>query len=85
MCHYIVITEMSDVRVDDGVVQWNIISNIPVECYVFYSLELYFCTIESFTIFQELSFKEYTFAEKISGESVILGKIIVLSFNSIDY
>ena len=49
------VSELSDVSGTCGGVQWNILSNLPGECYGSYFLKLNECRIMSFTILPTLS------------------------------
>ena len=62
----------SDIRIAGGVVQWNILSNLPRECYSFYSFQLYMCSITSFTILPTGSLSDAALNMIISGETVMV-------------
>ena len=66
------VSRLSDVRVADGVVQWNILSNLPGECYGSYSLQLLVCSIRSFTILPTLTLSDPAKDRIDTGESVVL-------------
>ena len=66
------VSRLSDVRVADGVVQWNILSNLPGECYGSYSLLLFVCSIISFTILPTLTLSDAAKEEISTCESAVL-------------
>ena len=66
------VSRLSDVRVADGVVQWNTLSNLPGECYGSYSFPLSLCSIMAFTILPTLTLSDITVNRIISGECVML-------------
>ena len=59
---------LSDIRSSGGVVQWNISSSLPGECYGSYSLLITRCMIESFTILPTLTLSDDAVNGIISGE-----------------
>ena len=63
---------LSNIRFSGGVVQWNILSNFPGECYGSYSLLITRCMIESFTILPTLIPSDAAVNGIISSESVML-------------
>ena len=66
------ISKLSAIRVDGGMVQWDVSSNIPLECYSRYALQLSECKIESFTILPALRQSDDAVNKIISSESIIV-------------
>ena len=66
------VSKLSDVRVADGVVQWNILSNLPGECYGSYSLQVSMCTIKTLAILPTLALSDDTVDRIISSECIML-------------
>ena len=66
------VSRLSGVRVADGVAQWNILSNLPGECYGSYSLLLSVCSIRSFTILPILILSDDVKDAIDTGEAAVL-------------
>ena len=68
----VAVSELSGVRVDNGVVEWTISSRLPGECYGNYSLQLYRCMIQYFAILPALSLNDYAVREIFAGELLLM-------------
>ena len=69
ICVFLVaVSELSGVRVVDGMVEWNISSSLPGECYGSYSLQLSQCTIEDFAILPALNLSDDAVLAIFAGE-----------------
>ena len=67
-CVLVAVSELSGVRVDNGVVEWTISSSLPGECYGSYSLQLSQCTIEDFAILPALNLSDDAVKAIFAGE-----------------
>ena len=67
-CVLVDVSELSRVRVDNGVVEWTISSSLPGECYGSYSLQLSQCTIEEFVILPVLNITDDAVKAIFAGE-----------------
>ena len=67
-CVHVAVSELSAVRVVEGMVEWTISTSLPGECYGSYSLELSQCTIEDFAIVPALNISDDAVLAIIAGE-----------------
>ena len=70
--HVVVISGLSAVSVDNGVVQWTISSSLPGECYGSYSLQLSQCTIEDFAILPVLNTSDDAVKPIFAGKLLLI-------------
>ena len=70
-CVHVAISELSAVRVDNGVVEWTISGSLPGECYGNYSMQLIQCMIEGFAILPTLS---------DAADGVVAGELLLMLF-----
>ena len=68
----VVVSELSAVRVNNGVVQWTISSSLPGECYGSYSLQLSQCTIQELTILPALNLSDDAVRAIFTGELFLM-------------
>ena len=68
----VAVSELSAVRVNNGVVQWTISSCLPGECYGSYSLQLSQCTIQELTILPALNLSDDAVREIYTGELFLM-------------
>ena len=78
MCcvNVVAVSELSSVRVNNGVVEWTISSSLPGECYGSYSLQLSRCMIQGFATLPTIS--------DVAGGAVVAGKLLLMLFWCID-
>ena len=74
MCCVLVVavSELSGVRVDNGVVEWTISSSLPGECYGNYSLQLSRCMIQDFAVLPALSLSDDAVRAIFAGELLLI-------------
>ena len=80
VCVLVAVSELSGIRVVEGMVQWAISSSLPGECYGSYSLRLSQCTIEDFAILPALNLSDDAVSAIFAGE---LFKKLILCINKL--
>ena len=68
----VAVSELSGVRVDNGVVEWTISSSLPEECYGNYSLQLSRCMIQDFAVLPALSLNGNAVRSIFAGDLLLM-------------
>ena len=71
-CVLVVVSELSAVRVNNGVVQWSISSSLPGECYGSYSLQLSRCTIQELAILPAVNLSDDVVRSIFTGQLLLM-------------